>query len=244
MLRYRLKKLALLLIGAAAVLLMLGVVGAIALTGGSATVTPLGNASSPRSATAQPIMPQRDTSAAPAAPATTQGAPAITGAEAPATGPASDAATTGGANGNAGSSTGRPSGARSTAPNGNATLVRTYSADEQQARQQAILAAYNCARTSRQLPPLTLDPALSRTAEASWTALHNGTRRIESLSKSYPLFNLVAFDDAVPAQRCTLGGFDASLAPALEQAHAIGIAAFPSQDDEGQDSPSALIIGK
>jgi hypothetical protein len=116
--------------------------------------------------------------------------------------------------------------------------------DEQQARQQAILAAYNCARHARQLPPLTLDPALSRKAEASWTALYNGTRRLESLGQSYPLFNLVAFDDALPAQGCTFGGFDATIAPALDQAQAIGIAAFPSQDDEGQDSPSALIIGK
>ena len=244
MLRYRLKKFAPLLIGIVTFLLMLGGIAAIAFSSASSSVIPLGNAAAPRATTTQPMVPQRANGSTPdggtntTQPSSSDAAPA-TSAE---TGdPATNSA---GASGDASSIGANPPNSSSSATFPSGTPVRSYSADEQQTRQQAILAAYNCARQARQLSPLALDPTLSRKAEASWLALHNSTRGLESLGQAYPLFNLVAFDDSLPAQGCAFGGFDASMIPTLYQTQTIGIAAFPAQDDEGQDSPSALIIGK
>jgi hypothetical protein len=243
-LRYRLKKVVPLLVGAVTLLLTLAVVEAVVFTGDSSAITPLGNASALRQATAQPMHPQGHNEAVQLRPGTAEPV-ASAAAEADNVNPPANDTDSAGANASTQSATHSesPSGASSAASNTSAP-IRTYGADDQQARQQAILAAYNCARTPLHLPPLTLDPTLSRKAEASWIALHSGSRQLESLGQSYPLFNLVAFDDSVPAQGCAFGGFDPTIAPALSQANTIGIAAFPSQDDEAQDSPSALIIGK
>src|SRR6266545_4398747 len=128
-----------------------------------------------------------------------------------------------------------------------AAAQAAWSADEIAGRQQALLAAINCARQQQKLPVMTLDAQLSETAGAAWLRLaHDPSFSLMNLPGQYQLRSVLplavgeqglvgAPAQAAPtasgsgAAACTVAGFDASIIPATSGATQIGIAVFPPQ---------------
>jgi hypothetical protein len=132
-----------------------------------------------------------------------------------------------------------------------------WSADAIAARQQALLASFNCARQQQKLPAMTLDAQLSQTAGAAWLRLaHDPSFSLMNLPDQYqwrsimPLPSGTQATVGAPGQSvstasssaavCSPAEFDMSIVPATSIATRIGIAVFPPQ--VSWDMASAVIL--
>jgi hypothetical protein len=125
------------------------------------------------------------------------------------------------------------------------------------ARQQALLASFNCARQQQKLPAMTLDAQLSQTAGTAWLRLaHDPSFSLMNLPDQYqwrsimPLPSGMQATAGAPGQAvstvssnaalCSAAAFDMSIVPAASVATRIGIAVFPPQ--ASWDMASAVIL--
>ncbi len=147
---------------------------------------------------------------------------------------------------------------RAVGPQTVAEAQAAWSADEITSRQQALLAAFNCARQQQKLPVMTLNAQLSETAGAAWLRLaHDPSFSLMNLPGPYQLRSVLplavgeqgavgAPAQAVPmasgsnAAVCSVAGLDMSIVPAASVATQIGIAVFPPQ--ASWDMASAVIL--
>ena len=140
-----------------------------------------------------------------------------------------------------------------------AAAQAAWSTDEITRRQQALLAAFNCARQQQKLPVMMLDAQLSETAGAAWLRLaHDPSFSLMNLPDQYQWRSVLPLPSgeqgavgapagAVPmasggTAACTVAGLDVSIVPAASVATRIGIAVFPPQ--ASWDMASAVILVK
>jgi hypothetical protein len=131
-----------------------------------------------------------------------------------------------------------------------------WSPDMLQQREASLLTAINCARQARQLPALTLDAQLNKTAGAAWLRLmHEPAFSLMQLPGTYTLRSVLPVEAHAPdatsaaeqdrsttgaAAACAADGFDATTLPLTGGARRIGIAVFPPQ--ASWDMASAVIL--
>lgn len=107
--------------------------------------------------------------------------------------------------------------------------------------QNEILTAYNCAQETNGLPPFELDPELTAVAQQVGEQLGaDSTLDISDIAGEYLLHASLALEDGEAAQGCSIGGFDLTEFPPMDDISRLGIAVFPGVEYVG---PSAIIIG-
>lgn len=131
-----------------------------------------------------------------------------------------------------------------------------WSPDMLQQREASLLAAINCARQAQQLPALTLDAQLNKTAGAAWLRLvHEPSFSLMHLPGTYTVRSVLPLNanashvagttqqdqsSGMAATPCVADGLDATTLPLTSRAAHIGIAVFPPQ--AAWDMASAVIL--
>ena len=137
-----------------------------------------------------------------------------------------------------------------------AAAQAAWSAALLQQREASLLAAINCARQARQLPALTLDAQLNKTAGAAWLRLvHEPSFSLMQLPGTYTVRSVLPLRPDTPAEAraplhnhssdaaasgCAADGFDPTTLPLTGNPRRIGIAVFPPQ--AAWDMASAVIL--
>lgn len=137
-----------------------------------------------------------------------------------------------------------------------AVAQRGWTTADIEQHQDDVLRAVNCVREQRGELPLTLDPALSQTAEQAWLSLvQDPSWSLMDLPGHYALRSIAVLDNAAPAaparlargqparvshEGCGVGGFDPSAISAPQKSERIGIAVFPPQ--ASWDASSVVVL--